>query len=102
MFNCPEWDCFPISIAYNNTTIIYGDTEVWELWNDSGFTLIEVPRRTRRILESLPASDFHFEWTDMHGIPITTPIETIQKARRLALETLANDFRDINTSPYLI
>gem|GEM_PF-1418889 len=38
----------------------------------------------------------------MHGIPITTPIETIQKARRLALETLANDFRDINTSPYLI
>ncbi len=85
-------------IAYDNERIIYGQEAIEGIVEWSGLVVIEVPRKVINILDGLPSSDFYFNWPakTLSQLPWkepeilrpTTPKETIEKARRIALALL--------------
>lgn len=85
-------------IAYDDDRIIYGQEAVESIGEWSSLVVLEVPRKVINILDNLPSSDFYFNWPaktlsqlpwkEPEILKPTTPKETIEKARRIALSLL--------------
>lgn len=85
-------------VAFNDKTIIYDQEIIANLPQQSDFIIQEVPANVISILDELPSSDFYFDWpikpiSNLPGrepefLNPTTPIETINKAKRLVAEKL--------------
>ncbi len=85
-----EWKKDTTQIAFNESTIIYDEEIIRNIWGETNFTLKVVPKTVVDILAGFPSSEFYFgkwdklisnaPWKSPEYLKSRTPRSTIAKA----------------------